>query len=226
MDVGANKKKYDGSYIAEVVSLADPQNLMRVRVKINGLFDGEESSLPLATYLLPIGARPGDGNFTPVKPGDQVWVDFPLNGDTRYPRITGSVHYCPGGTPNLPNESWNGSPAVHPRESWEPSVSSGTYHEDVIETQYGLTTTKRSDGSLSILQRGTGAEVYIHPDGQIVVHSPGKLSVSADGDLRINSKSNIVMHSDGTTTISSGSTTDVQAGGAMTLVAPTIDFNP
>lgn len=203
MDIGANKKKYDGSYIGEVVSLYDPQNLMRVRVKINGMFDGEESSLPLATYLLPVGSRAGDGNFTPVKVGDHVWIDFPMNGDTRYPRITGSVHYCPGGVPNIPVESWNGTPATRSRESWEPAVSSGTYHEDVVETQHGITTTKRADGSISILQRGTGAEIYIHPDGQVVVHSPDKLSVSADGDIRVNSKGNVLVNSEGTATVSS-----------------------
>lgn len=192
---GQNKKEYTGEYIGEVVSLSDPQNLMRVRVKVNGLFDGDEEDLPLATYKLPIGSRPGDGNFTPVKVGDTVWIDFPMGGDTRYPRITGSVHYCPGGTPNLPAESFNGESATRPREEWEPEPSVGTYHEDIIETQHGITTTKRSDGSFSILQRDTGAEVYIHSDGQIVIHSANKLSISASSDTKIFSSSKITIES-------------------------------
>lgn len=195
MSVGDNKKDYKGSFVGEVVSLSDPENLMRVRVKVPGLFDGEENELPLATYLLPIGSRPGDGNFTPVKAGDQVWIDFPMNGDTRYPRITGSVHYCPGGTPNLPTESFNGDTATRHRETWEPQPSTGTYHQDIIETQHGITTTKRADGSLSILQRSSGAEIYIHPDGQVVIHAASKLSISASGDTKIFSSSKIELDS-------------------------------
>ena len=36
---GHNKKDYSGSFIGEVASLNDPENLMRVRVKVHGLFD-------------------------------------------------------------------------------------------------------------------------------------------------------------------------------------------
>lgn len=187
---GQNKKEYNGEYMGEVVSLNDPENLMRVRVKVYELFDGDESDLPLATYKLPIGSRPGDGNFTPVKAGDLVWVDFPMKGDTRYPRITGSVHYCPGKTPNLPTESFNGETVARPREEWEPEPSAGTYHEDIVETQHGITTTKRSDGSFSILQRGTGAEVYIHPDGKVLIKSASNISMTAAGDIRINAGGN------------------------------------
>lgn len=189
--IGENKKKYDKEYIGKVVSLDDPEKLMRVRVSIDGLFDGEASELPLATYKFPIGSRAGDGNFCPVKVGDVVWIDFPMGGDTRYPRITGSVHYCPGGTPNLPSESFNGGEATRPRESWEPAPSSGTYHQDVIETLNGVTTTKRSDGSFSILQRSSGAEVYIHPDGQVVIHAASNISISASGDMKLFSTSKI-----------------------------------
>jgi hypothetical protein len=200
---GEAKKQYFGEFIGDVVSVADPERLMRVRVRARGLFDGvPESDLPWATYKLPIGSRAGDGFFTPVDVGDIVWIDFPLGGDTRYPRITGSVHYCPGGTPNFPKEAYQGGGAAHVREAWEPAPSGQTYHADVVWTQHGIMVAQRSDGSLSIHQQATGAEIYIHPDGQVVVHAAGNLSVSAGGDMRLH------------------------ADGQMTLTATRIDLNP
>lgn len=202
--VGQKQKEYSGEHIAEVVSVTgDPQNLLRVRVRVKDLFDdADEADLPWSTYKLPVGSRAGNGFFTPVKPGDLVWVDFPFGGDTRQPRITGSVHYCPAGAPNFPKEAYQGGGATRVRETWEPAPSPETYHEDAVWTQNGIMISPRNDGSFTIHQQGTGTEIYIHPDGQIVIHSASKLSLSSAGDMRIHS------------------------GGNMTLTANRIDLNP
>jgi hypothetical protein len=51
------------------------------QVKLVTLWDNiPEESLPWAEYQMPIGAV-----FVPAKVGDLVWVEFPQEGDSRYP---------------------------------------------------------------------------------------------------------------------------------------------
>jgi hypothetical protein len=100
------KRKYSGDYIG-IVETGVHNSSMQVQVRVQNLFEGVPAvDLPWATYLLPTGSRVNDGFFIPVKINDMVWVDFPFGSDTRRPRITGSVHYCPAAKPNFPNEAW------------------------------------------------------------------------------------------------------------------------
>ncbi|GAJ73311.1 hypothetical protein JCM18904_4190 [Vibrio sp. JCM 18904] len=96
-----------GSYQAEVVNTVHPKGLYMVSVRLLGYWDAiPDKDLPFAEFLLPLGAKPSGGHAVPVeKGGDLVWVDFPRNGDTRYPpRITGSLYYAPNYESYLPSE--------------------------------------------------------------------------------------------------------------------------
>jgi len=198
-NVGEKKKEYTGDHIGTVVSIADPENMMRVQVKVRDLFDGvPDGDLPWATYKLPVGVRPDDGFVIPVDVGDTVWVDFPFKGDTRYPRITGGVHWCPGQQPNMPHDSWSGgSSHVHKRTAREPMPSGSTYHKDVIFKQHGLQVEMREGGAFSVVQLGTGTEFYIHPNGDVVVHVEGMLLCSSTSDTDLYVGGDLTVRVDG-----------------------------
>jgi len=202
--LGGDSNKFHGEYIGKVEDVEDPQKILRVRVRVFSVFtdDVPVSDLPWAEYRLPVGSRFNDGFFPPADVGDLVWVKFPYEGDTRRPVIIGSAHFAPNGKPNFPHEAWVG-PAQHQhkRKVWEPSPASHEYHKDVVFTQHGASIELREDKSISIIQRDTGSEIYIHPDGTIVIHGEKELSMSSTGEMRI--------HSD----------THIQ------LTAPRIDFN-
>jgi hypothetical protein len=180
------KKRFTGEYIGIVESIFDPKNLMRVQVRVKGVFtdDVEAADLPWATYKLPIGFRPNDGMFTPVDVEDYVWVDFPFDNDTRRPRITGSVHFCPGEAPNFPDDAWEGPGAVIPaRTPDQPEAGDQPeYHTACIYKQHGISAEIRPDGTLRITQAASGTNVEIAADGSVLVHAEGNLYLSTEND--------------------------------------------
>ncbi|MBF0120820.1 MAG: hypothetical protein HQK79_18480 [Desulfobacterales bacterium] len=154
--ISESKKKYFGEYIGKVENTDDPDKFMRVQVRVFEIFTDNvpASDLPWAEYKLPIGSRVNDGFFTPVKAGDYVWIDFPYNGDTRRPRITGSVHYCPGKIPNLPKESFESN-----------------YHQNCVYTQNNVTIEINTDSSFTLTQKTTGTKAHIDSTGKVTVKS-------------------------------------------------------
>ena len=186
--VPESKKRYTGEYVAQVIATDDPKQLLRVRVRVFPLFEGiRDTDLPWAEYKLPIGARPGQGIFNPVKAGDWVWVDFPYAGDTRRPRITGSVHFCPGEEPNLSHESWDGPNRFsHQRNGNEPEPTPPDYHDDsIILDENGALLEVRADGSICATQKASGSAIEIAADGSITVHSESEVNISSVGDTNI-----------------------------------------
>ena len=170
IDAPAGRKAIIGrEFPAIVKSVHDEQ--FRVRVQVLGWFDGvPEQDLPYAEYRLPVGARPNDGSFTPCDVGDYVWVDFPHGGDTRRPRITGGMHYCPGGVPNLPTEL------------------SGT--TNCATAQHGIlieTVDSGENGAYRITQRNSGTVVEIDDIGNIKISSAQNVSVECCGTVSVKS---------------------------------------
>jgi hypothetical protein len=206
------KKALWGEYIGVVESVDDPEKLMRARVRVYDIFpDVSVDSLPLATYKLPIGARPQEGEFVPVKVGDLVWVDFPFNGDTRRPRITGSVHYCPEGVPNLPVEAY----------------AADTYHKACVFSQYGVTVLVKEDGSYLIIQKEKEAVIEIDADGKIKIASPndiylvteGNANISAKGDVNFTAQGNVKGSAQGDVNLNAGGNAKLTASGSVDVKA-------
>jgi len=175
--------------IVETEGKDDPKKLLLVQVRVYGIFDNTPvKDLPWAEYKLPIGARPNDGSFVPVKKGDLVWVDFPYMGDSRRPRITGSVHYAPENVPSLPHETFAGPDAyVHARTGDEPAQPAHVYGEDAVTTLHGVMIAVNKDGSYNVVQKATGTEFTITKDGDMIFHVEGDVYRSASGleDVRI-----------------------------------------
>lgn len=104
----SHDKHYAGRFIAEVVSVDDPEKRCRIKVNVYDIFDGVPvRDLPWAVFCLPLGSRAGEGMLCPVRVGDMVWVEF-IGGDTRRPVVVGGAHASPGGVPTLPPEIFQG----------------------------------------------------------------------------------------------------------------------
>jgi len=85
------------TYLAEVVSVKDPENMSRVQVRLLSFNNvGEQDAAIWARVSVPF-AGDNRGAFLIPDVGDEVLVTF-LNGDTRFPVVIGSL--------------WNGSTAV------------------------------------------------------------------------------------------------------------------
>lgn len=205
-------KIYSGEYVSEVVSVDDPKHMMRVQVRVFDIFDDVPvADLPWATYRLPLGVRPTDGGLVPVKVGDYVWVDFPFNGDTRRPRITGGVHHAPDGNPNMPPEAWDGpGQFAHKRTPDEPKPEAPGYHEDIVFQQNGVLVQLTKSGAARITNLASGTAAEIADDGSIVLHSENKI---------LGSSPNRILFKVGPSFI------EITPDG-IKLVGPRIDLNP
>ncbi|HHY0551847.1 TPA: phage baseplate assembly protein V [Vibrio parahaemolyticus] len=183
-----------GKYRAQVTAVEHPQGLYMAQVRLLGVWDKVPSgSLPWAEFTLPLGAKPNAGHAVPVEINDLVWVEFPRNGDTRYPLIVGSVYYAPEMNSNLPNEI-DGNGFEQKRAEGEPTPPAYE-HTDDIYSRFGLMVHKPSKGGIVVTDRNTGAAIEITPDGQIVVHAESDLYqsgksiiIKASNDVTVNAK--------------------------------------
>lgn len=212
-------KIYSGEYVSEVVSVDDPKRMMRVQVRVYDIFDDVPAAdLPWATYRLPLGVRPSDGGLVPVKVGDLVWVDFPFNGDTRRPRITGGVHHAPEGNPNMPPEAWAGPGQFdHKRTPDEPKPEAPGYHEDIVFQQNGVLVQLTKSGAARITNLASGTAAAITPDGVVVIHCEKDCFHSVQGNCLVDVKGNYTLRVGGGMDMQSQGPGTVQSQGNMTL---------
>lgn len=182
-DIGLQSKAESPKESRAVVvnTTDDPLKVLRVQVRVPGMWDGvQDDDLPWAEYLLR-GARSGGGSFEPAEVGDWVWVDFP-NGDTRFPRITGWCHYAPNGVPNLPPNAFSGDGSIQHKvnqEAGEPSPDAAKYHGSSVIEKFGVVLEINPSGELLATQRATGSAVRITKDGSISVHSEANLYLTS-----------------------------------------------
>jgi len=185
---GRAPKKYDGEYPAQVTNVDDPDGHMRVQVRVVDIFENVAAKdLPWAEYKLPVGVRPNDGFFTPVDVDDWVWVNFPHSGDTRRPRITGGMHFCPNGDPNMPHEAWDG-PGSHTHKRTGPQLTptAAAYHRDVVLTQHGvLIEIVSGTGEVRVTQKESGSAIEIDRDGNVTAHSEKNLYGSSANNVEL-----------------------------------------
>ena len=86
-----------GSYLAEVVSVQDPENLSRVQIRLLSFDQVEQQDAPIWARVAVPFAGDNRGAFLIPDVGDEVLVVF-TNGDTRFPVVIGGL--------------WNGSATV------------------------------------------------------------------------------------------------------------------
>ncbi|MBU2968777.1 hypothetical protein KO527_05365 [Pseudoalteromonas sp. C2R02] len=173
-----------GEYRAVVVSVDDPDQLMRVQIRLLNFWDAlSDSDLPWAEYKLPIGASINQGGFEPCSVEDLVWVDF-IGGDSRCPRITGSCHYAPDNIPNMPHEAFEGeSKHEHIRLDDEPQVPPAQYHKTVVYSRFGVLIEISEDGSYRLTHKESGTNFEFTADGDAVHHTEGNTFKSGTGNV-------------------------------------------
>ncbi|EIO9264997.1 hypothetical protein R5M54_003433 [Vibrio alginolyticus] len=199
-----------GSYQAEVVNTVHPKGLYMVSVRLLGYWDAiPDKDLPFAEFLLPLGAKPSGGHAVPVEKGDLVWVDFPRNGDTRYPRITGSLYYAPNYESYLPSEV-NGEAYQPKRADGEPEPPAYD-RKDALFVRFGLRELITHQGGYSVTHTQSGTAIEITPDGQCVIHVEGNAFRSSTG--------NTLEQIGGALTIKVKGDANIEAGGNATVKA-------
>lgn len=154
-------------YRAEVVSIDDPKALLMVQIRLIGLWDAvPDADLPWAEIKWPIGTRAGEGLFMPVQVGDKVWVDF-INGDSRYPRITGGCHHAPAGVIDLPENILAG--------------------KSLLFALYGFTFEVSPEKVLKVSVADTEDLIELSPEG---------FTLNADKPIHVTGKDKVLVKSD------------------------------
>jgi len=180
-------------YAAKVIKLSGKEQFLMAQVDIPELMEGADAKLlPWATYLLPVGAGPNSGDFTPATVGDWVWVDFPYvthsEVDTRKPRIKGAMHYAPDSVPNLPHECFGGDEKlIHKRTDSETKPIAKAENEARVVTFGNTTFEQEKDGAIRVTNRATGSAFEICENGDTVNHSEGKQFASSKDETLIES---------------------------------------
>lgn len=201
----------NGPQRAKVVSVEDPKNLLRVSVRLVGVWDSiADANLPWAERILD-----ASGAYTPLLPGDYVWVDFPYNGDSTRPRVTARATDSPGGVPNLPAEvSGQGTAYTQKEVEGAPSAGTVTAAKDYVYDRNGLLEIRNASGSWSITHKDSGTTMGVNDSGQLYINSQLNVFVSSAGDTTVKAGGNMSLEASGDMSL--------KAGGTMNLAAQNI----
>lgn len=169
-----------GSYLAEVVSVNDPDSKSRVQVRLFGFDSFSEQDAPMWARVAVPFAGPSSGAYFIPNKGDEVVVQF-VNGDPRQPVVIGSL--------------WNGN-SIAPetlggaRESvdrWAIVGKAGT-RIAIVEEQSGqekiTLTTPQNQVSVALTQESGGkielkaGQCTVTIDSQgVSIQTPSKVSI-------------------------------------------------
>lgn len=204
---------------AKVVSTADPNGLLRVSVRLVGLWDSiPADSLPWAERLLP-----DDGAFVPLITGDDVWVDFPYSGDSTRPRIVGRAADAAGGTPNVAAEaSGKGTAYSPPAVEGAPPAGTVTATKDYVSDRNGLLEIRNASGSWSVTHKASGSTMGMNDSGQLYISSQATLFIHAAGNVTVKGDGDLSVEAAGAMSLASGGAMTLKASGNMSITAPKV----
>lgn len=197
-----------------VVSTADPKNLMRAKVRVTGLWDElPDSALPWAEYRLQIG-----GAFAPCVVGDGVWVDFPYDGDTRYPRITGMNMDASSGLPNVAAEA-SGQGEAYTAKAVEGAPAAPVLKPtaDYVYKRNGLMEIRSSGGGVAFTHLASGSTIGMNDDGQIYICGQAPIFVYGANDITVKGDSTVSVKAKGDLSLQSDAGISVKAAGNVSI---------
>lgn len=212
--------KLPGKYKAVVGKTVHPDGLMMCQIKLVTLWDGiGEDDLPWAEYTFPIGAA-----FVPAKTGDLVWVEFPQDGDSRYPLIVGACSVAPKGTPNTPPESsGKGKPYQQANVSGAPALPAITPSADSVSRRNGLMEIRTQKGGWMMTHEGSGSRIGFNDDGEVFIYGAKWLHIGCGGKIDLNSTGDFTQKAAKYTVTASGAGAVKVAN--YTLTATTVKIN-
>lgn len=193
----------NGPQRAKVVNVEDPDNLLRVSVRLVGIWDAiADANLPWAERM-----PPDSGAFTPLLPGDYVWVDFPYAGDSKRPRVTARATDAPGGVPSFSAEVSGQGKAYTPKTvEGAPAAGTVTPGKDYVYDRNGLMEIRNASGSWSVTHKESGTTMGMNDHGQLFISSQLSVFVSSQGDATVKSGANMTVKAEGDIAIESGGT--------------------
>ena len=200
-----------------VIDNKDPQNLRRVRVKVEGLLEGEDKeSFPWASPASGqgTGRRANNGSFNVPKLYSTVLVTFPNNGDIYTPEYSdytdditdGQIHKLYG--TNYPDEKGT----VNENGSWNRTNDKEGWTEDFHQSKRYIKT-------------DNNGVVHIFIPSHCVIHIGGQLNLQVDDVLSILGKSNIGITAEREYGVDAGSTIGFKAGGEISHEGSHIHLN-
>ena len=168
-----------GSYLAEVISVQDPENLSRVQVRLYS-FDqvGDQDAPVWARVAVPFAGN-NRGAFLIPDVGDEVLVVF-TNGDTRFPVVIGSLWNGATDVPDqLSGESVNRW-SLKGKEGTRIAIEeeSASTAKVLIETPNGVTGELTDSGGGKVEFNCQGTTVTIDTQG-VTVNTSLNLTVQA-----------------------------------------------
>jgi uncharacterized protein involved in type VI secretion and phage assembly len=172
---------FQGSYLAEVVDVNDPENLSRVQVRLFNFDGASDQDAPLWARVAVPFAGSSYGAFMLPDVGEEVLVAF-INGDPRMPVVVGSLW---NGSASAP-ETLGGSGSRVDR--WTLVGKAGTRiaiieetagsEKIVFETPNGVSgeLTDASGGKIEF--KGAGTTITVDTQG-VTITTPSKVKVQA-----------------------------------------------
>ena len=170
--------RFSGSYLAQVVSVKDPENQARVQIRLLNMDGVVDQDGPLwARVAVPVAGK-NRGAFLIPDVGDEVLVNF-INGDPRFPVVVGGL--------------WNGSAAPPEQigsrvDRWTLVGKAGTRiaitEEGPANATIAFTTPNGVQGTLTdtgggqIEFRAAGTTITVDSSG-VSVQTPATVAVKA-----------------------------------------------
>lgn len=205
---------FNGPQRAKVVDVDDPNGLLRVSIRLVGIWDAiADANLPWAERT------PSDsGAYSPLLAGDYVWVDFPYDGDSKRPRVIGRATDSPDGVPNFGAEvSGQGTAYTQKTVEGAPDAGTVTPGKDYVYDRNGLLEIRNASGSWSVTHKSSGTTMGMNDSGQLYISSQLTLFVHSVGDTTIKSEGNTSVESKGNMSIESEGDLSINAAGALSI---------
>lgn len=182
-----------GKKRALIVATEHPEGLMKAKVRLLSLWDGlPEDALPWAEYHLPVG-----GAFAPSIVGDLVWVEFPYDGDSRYPMITGAAQDAPNGVPNVaPEASGQGGAYQPPAIEGAPALPALTPTKDFVYKRNNILIIHSAGGGVTITNTANNTSIGMNEAGDVFHRATGNYFMNVGGDVTIKAKGKINLESE------------------------------
>ena len=233
-------------FIGRIVSVKDPMELGRVRVRIAGVHtentnDIPDSSLPWAQTLLPIteGGTKGLGIHTGIQVGARVFGVFLDGTNSQLPLVLGSLakleENSPGGrSTNQLARGTNTITKTPDKVTGEPDQPYNAIYplNQVHQTARGhvieIDDSHDSDGSYERIHiyHKSGTFIEMHPNGDVVTHHKNgfrtvtgndKLHVTGNMEITVDGNMNITVKGNVTENVS-GSVSETYGSGQTTSV--------